>query len=62
MRTIREGWYGTFYRDEERDAEILKDVELTPREISLREAEILGRKISYEGTGALSSAITTRMG
>lgn len=31
MRTIREGWYGTFYRDEKRDAEILKDVELTPR-------------------------------
>ena len=54
MRTIREGWYGTFYRDEKRDAEILKDVELTPREISLKEAEILGRKISYEGIGALS--------
>lgn len=54
MRTIREDWYGSFYRDEEKDREILKTVELTPRQICLKEMEILGHKISYEGTGAMS--------
>lgn len=62
MRTIREDWYGTFYRDEERDREILKTVTLTPRRIHLENAQLLGHQISYEGTGALSYRFTKEAG
>lgn len=62
MRTIKEGWYGSFYRNEEKDREILKTLELTSREICLDKAELLGRVISYKGTGALSYRYTEKDG
>jgi hypothetical protein len=54
MRTLREGWYGSFFRDEEEDAKILQHVELTPDAIELDELELFGRRISYAGKGALT--------
>lgn len=54
IRTLREQWYGSFYRDEKKDAEILKNITLPPREVELRDTELLGRKITYSGSGTLS--------
>ena len=54
MRTIRENWYGSFFRDEEEDKKILERVQLTPQEIKLNRTALLEHTITYSGRGALT--------
>ncbi len=62
-RYLRElGWERSFYRDEEKDNEYMKDVPLPSRVLNLAGDEILGRKITYSGEGALSYRYTDEEG
>lgn len=55
FRTIREQpWAPGFYRDEARDEAFMKDVVLPPHDITLEEAELCGRKVTYRGEGILT--------
>jgi hypothetical protein len=53
-RTFAENWYGSFFRDEKKDAKILKGRKLPPVEIELKNETIMGHKISYKGLDVLS--------
>jgi len=53
-RTFEERWYGSFFRDEARDEELLRGRALPPVEILLENEEILGRRVRYSGTDALT--------
>jgi len=52
-RLIREKWYGSFFRDEEKDAEIMKNVNLSPKDIDVS-GSILGNDVTYRGESVLS--------
>ncbi|MDR0637572.1 MAG: hypothetical protein LBG27_01490, partial [Spirochaetaceae bacterium] len=53
-RRFTEDWYGTFFRDEEKDRALLAGRTLPPIDILLSGEEIRGRRISYRGTDTLS--------
>lgn len=53
-RLFEERWYGSFFRDEEKDAELLRGRELPPVEIALDGVTLLGHTISHTGCDALS--------
>jgi hypothetical protein len=53
-RRFAEDWYGSFFRDEEKDRALLAGRTLPPVDILLSEEEIRGHRISYRGTDALS--------
>lgn len=62
-RYVKErGWDRSFYRDEARDSEYMKNVPVPTREVQLDEEEILGHRISYSGEGALSYRYTDAEG
>lgn len=54
-RNLKEhGWQRTFYRNEEKDREFMKNVPLPSRHVSLHGEVILGHKVTFEGEGTLS--------
>jgi hypothetical protein len=53
-RRFTENWYGSFFRDEEKDRELLKGRELPPVEIVLENEDIHGHRISHKGSDVLS--------
>ena len=54
MRTIKENWYGSFFRDEEADCKILEQVQLTSDIIEFDRANLFGHEVTYKGKGALT--------
>jgi hypothetical protein len=52
-RGIRENWYGSFFRDAEKDAEIMKTIDLAPTDIKL-DQKILGNDVEYCGEKLLT--------
>lgn len=58
-RTFGEAWYGSFFRDDEKDAELLKGRQLPPVEIELADAELCGHRVSFRGTDAMSYRLDT---
>ena len=52
------GWERGFYRNEENDIAFMKNVSLPSRHISLKNYDILGHKITYEGDGTVSYRYT----
>lgn len=62
-RLLKEyGWDRGFYRDDARDMEFMKNIPLPSRDVSLKDAEILGHRITYHGEGALSYRYTDKEG
>jgi hypothetical protein len=53
-RRFTEDWYGSFFRDEEKDRSILADRTLPPIDILLSGEELRGHRVSYQGTDTLS--------
>jgi hypothetical protein len=53
-RRFTEDWYGSFFRDEEKDRSLLAGRTLPPVDILLSGEEIRGHRISYQGTDTLS--------
>jgi hypothetical protein len=53
-RRFTEDWYGSFFRDEEKDRALLAGRTLPPVDILLSEEEIRGHRVSYRGTDVLS--------
>jgi hypothetical protein len=53
-RLFTENWYGSFFRDEKKDKELLKGRKLPPVEIILKNESLLGHKLSFQGTDTLS--------
>lgn len=53
-RSFAEDWYGSFFRDEERDARLLEGRELPPIAIELNEAMLNGHRITCHATDAVS--------
>ncbi|MDR1467792.1 MAG: hypothetical protein LBT00_00715 [Spirochaetaceae bacterium] len=53
-RRFTEDWYGSFFRDEEKDRALLAGRTLPPVDILLAEEYIRGHRISYRGTDTLS--------
>jgi len=53
-RTFREGWYGSFFRDEEKDRQLLEGRELTPIALELDGEEFGGHSIKYDGEAAVT--------
>jgi hypothetical protein len=53
-RRFTEDWYGSFFRDEEKDRSLLAGRTLPPVDILLSGEEIRGRRVSYQGTDILS--------
>jgi hypothetical protein len=56
-RRFTEDWYGSFFRDEEKDRSLLEGRTLPPVDIILSEEELRGHRISYQGTDTLSFRI-----
>lgn len=61
-RTFAEAWYGSFFRDEAKDKELLKGRTLPPIEIELRDELIANHRLSYSGTDALSFRLNAEGG
>ncbi len=53
-RTFQEDWYGSFFRDEEEDKRLLEGRELPPYDIALENEVILGKTVSYKGSGCMT--------
>ena len=53
-RTLEECWPGTFFRDEEADNQLVKQLNLPTDKIDAQDALILGHNISYNGIGHVS--------
>jgi len=61
-RAFEERWYGSFFRDEERDRELLKGRALPLIDIKLDNEEIMGRRVCYSGTDALTYRVCEQSG
>jgi len=53
-RTFAEDWYGSFFRDEEKDRRLLEGRELPPIEIELKNAALNGSRVTCRATDAIS--------
>jgi len=53
-RTFTEDWYGSFFRDEEKDKQILNGRTLPPYDIALENARLLNHTVTYSGEGCLT--------
>lgn len=55
FRTFRElDWPGGFYRDEEKDDAFMEGIVLPPHEIDLRQMEVCGHALWYQGEGIVT--------
>ncbi len=54
LREVEECWAGGFARDAAADEAALADVALPPRAVVLQDALINGRRVDYEGVGAMA--------
>ncbi|HWE60385.1 MAG TPA: hypothetical protein VHB98_01615, partial [Chloroflexota bacterium] len=60
LRHVEECWPGGFARDEAEDHAILEHIALPSRALTLRNERIHGRRVDYEGTGAVAFRVDAR--
>jgi len=61
-RTFEEDWYGSFFRDEEKDRELLEGRTLPPFALELKEEKFLGHTVTYDGEGCVTFRLNGKGG
>ncbi len=57
-KDIEENWEGGFARNREKDAQVVKELNLKPNTIELTDFKIWGHTVSYQGTRAMAFRFT----
>lgn len=54
LRLLEEGWPGGFIRNAEEDAAVVERLDLPPETLSLRDFQVAGHTVSFEGKGCVT--------